>query len=215
MCWTSAGSRAATAGAATRNAAEPPRGTVTTHTRGPRAAARVDAVAATHAVNRSSAMPMRAARPSSSSSSTSRSPNDVPRVFAGTSAYIARCAPPAPTRPPISTVGATREQRIGDRAHGLALDRRIGRDDRELGRQRARRGRRHAEADAERPRGARARQHDRRVQDTRPLAARAPTPRRPRPARRAATDRAASRTGARTGERGCRRCACFRSTVLV
>jgi len=125
MCCTSGLIDSSESGSGARNAAEPPRGTLTiaplsslpsrpslVTSAGPRpdgfGPIRSNAPAphaATHAVNRSSAMPIRAVMPSASSFCSRRSPKLVPRVLVGTSQYIARCAPPEPTRPPTSTTG--------------------------------------------------------------------------------------------------------------
>ncbi|MBZ0233760.1 MAG: CehA/McbA family metallohydrolase, partial [Deltaproteobacteria bacterium] len=90
MCRTSGPSWSSDRGCGARYAAEPPRGTHTTASSSSRAV-RAVVDAATSAVKRSSAIPMRPRRPNSARSSRTLLPNHEPRRPAGTSAYITWC----------------------------------------------------------------------------------------------------------------------------
>ena len=107
MCCTSGVIASSDSGRGARNAADPPRGTLTTPRSSRAFPPSAPCAAATHAVNRSSAIPTLPAIPRPSSTSSSRPPNVVPRVLLDTSQYIARWAALAPTRPPLSTTADT------------------------------------------------------------------------------------------------------------
>ena len=222
MCWTSGVIASSDSGRGARNAAEPPRGTLTSRACSS-ALPCAPCAAATHAVNRSSAMPMPAGEAELVEQLEQRDRRTSwPRVFCRDLAVHREVRAAGADAAAGIDDRSSREQRIGDRAHGLALGAASAADDRSVGETgraprspSCRAGRRAPTPPASTP-GRPARAAARR-----PIAAAARLARRAdhghSGAPRSDGIEPASRTGARTGGRGCRRFACseFYSTGLM